>query len=182
MKPLEDLPCNPCNPCSGSRNTTIFIIAYHSICFIAWWTIDGPCRSNDVKCKALGPADVCPMDNFITQGDHRSLNLWIRPGRKDHWCAATGKNGDRDFPVISTWDSCWYRINLGKKLFYIDGSYSSFVWVLAATKESNQGGIDHGSFPACSESSFDQNCEQQSLTTWHYNGVYILLIWNIVKP
>ena len=40
-----------------------------------WWTIDGPCRSNDVKCKALGPADVCPVDNFITQGDHRSLDL-----------------------------------------------------------------------------------------------------------
>ena len=176
MKPLEDLPCNPCNPCSGSRNTTILIIAYHSICFIAWWTIDGPCRSNDVKCKALGPADVCPMDNFITQGDHRSLNLWIRPGRKDHWCAATGKNGDRDFPVISTWDSCWYRINLGKKLFYIDGSYSSFVWVLAATKESNQGGY----WSRLIASMFwiillSKLCA----TIFHYLKMYMLVIWNI---
>ena len=42
-------------------------------------------------------------------------------------------------------------------------------------KKVTRGVIDHGSFPACSESSFDQNCEQQSLTTWHYNGVYIYI-------
>ena len=111
-------------------------------------------------------------------------SIWIRPGRKDHWCAAAGKNGDRDFPVISTWDSCWSLINLGKKLFYIDGSYSSFFWVLAATKESNQEGYWSPLIPACSGSSFYQNCVQQYFTTWRYicwwyETLRIRCIWGV---
>ena len=51
-------------------------------------------------------------------------------------------------------------------------------------KKVTRGVIDHGSLPACSESSFYQNCVQQYFTTWRcicwwYETLRIRCIWGV---